>query len=1164
MADKKDFQNYEVRKTVRFELIPQFIWTDKKPIWNNENRLKSIFDNLEKLIILHADFVNLFWKNLINENEEIIKEEEILKGNIKIPMEYVTDNNKEEQSKIKKNFSKYEVWSLLQFKYQWLEKVFKNDWIENKKKIKYWLDKDWNEKKKNKNYITLTDLWEDNFVKKYFFWSTSDLEEDLWWFERNKKINIELSKYKFIEHDLSRISDIWNEIQKLNWRNYLWKFYILFECWYLKHKNDVNIISDLKEKLNEIKELIKILLEFTKPSQSFGFPIEHVSLNYYTRNKTPKEYEEEIKKKEVLLKQPYKWNLWELYWINKNQSIESLYKEMKIFKAKEKSAFMQLLQKQTKYENISNPFEYIDFEWNKHENYKIQLFTNIKEIEDNKTKEKLNKEQVYNKVLFLTNQIEKEANKQEKTKLKEKRWKYYFMWKNIFPDYFNFCEYYKKVAMEYWRRKADVLMLEREKILAERERWWWFITKNENQEYFINTIPVEKTEDTYNLLKNWGFEEKEWKISYFMFSSITLRAFDKLCFKKDSSFAKQIKTRICSKFLNEFQNNDWSIRKVIKWKKQLNEENLLLKFYNEVLEVQTTLWIIYRDWENSIKILRNSKDENEFEINLKLECYVLVEYKTNQEKIDNLLKNNNWNSYKITSWDLREKRKKPEQHTKWWLIFWDFKNEENKFPLRINPEITISYVEQDKNFEKLKPDQTNNRRTRERYLLNTTLSHNADSKYIDSAFIWFREWENWEKIDKRLENILLFNENINKNKLDYFYWLDKWTNELITLWLYRKWVKWVIEGVNLSKKIDVYKITNDWLNTTKDVTNKDWSIKTHILYKNPSKFLEFINDEKIFKKQNIISCLWNITSAKIIDWKIILNWDTNTIKKLYEINAKRFIYILIQEQWSKDEKIIFDEKEQIFRYNWKWIYYYNENVKDFTIKEEIEKKLNDYISQIKKFDPKKDELEDISINKINHLKNAVCANMVWVVMKLQEYFKWYIVYETMNNDDTLNKLKKQNTYLWNLINEKIYNKLQFLNEVPPILKQFRSDLDEKNIIQHWKVIYVHEKNTSVACPCCNEFLTKIENWKLVDKKDTEINKLYWHLQWEIWEHNMHHCYNPTDCTNIENHISKENKSKCDYHMKNNQNGFTFINSWDDLATYNIAKKWWEYIKNLDN
>jgi len=164
----KEMQNlYEVRKTVRFELVPEFIWTDKKPAWNTENRAKFIFENLIKLTDLHSEFVNLLWKTLVNESEKIIKEEENDNNQSKLFSKELWEkfglSNKEslnsENSKIIDYFYDYEIWSLIQFKYKWLELVFKNDWIENKKKIKYTIDKYWNEKKKNKNYITLTDLW---------------------------------------------------------------------------------------------------------------------------------------------------------------------------------------------------------------------------------------------------------------------------------------------------------------------------------------------------------------------------------------------------------------------------------------------------------------------------------------------------------------------------------------------------------------------------------------------------------------------------------------------------------------------------------------------------------------------------------------------------------------------------------------------------------------------------------------------------------------------------------------------------------------------------------------------------------------------------------------------------------------------------------------------
>jgi hypothetical protein len=62
------------------------------------------------------------------------------------------------------------------------------------------------------------------------------------------------------------------------------------------------------------------------------------------------------------------------------------------------------------------------------------------------------------------------------------------------------------------------------------------------------------------------------------------------------------------------------------------------------------------------------------------------------------------------------------------------------------------------------------------------------------------------------------------------------------------------------------------------------------------------------------------------------------------------------------------------------------------------------------------------------------------------------------------------------------------------------------------------------------------------------------------ESSMHHC--DKSCTHpIGKNRKKEDysNSQCDYHMANNPGRFEFLKSWDDLATYNIAKKGIEYI-----
>ena len=81
---------------------------------------------------------------------------------------------------------------------------------------------------------------------------------------------------------------------------------------------------------------------------------------------------------------------------------------MKLFKANQKSAFLQLLQNQTPYSKLKNNFEYIDNKGKKYSDYKIQLFDDI--TEEN-----------YNEMKNLTSQIEKSDDKKTRKELKEKR-----------------------------------------------------------------------------------------------------------------------------------------------------------------------------------------------------------------------------------------------------------------------------------------------------------------------------------------------------------------------------------------------------------------------------------------------------------------------------------------------------------------------------------------------------------------------------------------------------------------------------------------------------------------------------------------------------------------------------------------------------------------------
>ena len=173
-------------------------------------------------------------------------------------------------------------------------------------------------------------------------------------------------------------------------------------------------------------------------------------------------------------------------------------------------------------------------------------------------------------------------------------------------------------------------------------------------------------------------------------------------------------------------------------------------------------------------------------------------------------------------------------------------------------------------------------------------------------------------------------------------------------------------------------------------------------------------------------------------------------------------------------------------------------------------------------------------------------------------------------------MEKEHSFLWNLINDKLYSKLNINASVPPILKKFRSEL-KNSYYQYGQVIYVNEDSTSSACPVCNDKFIKWINkkWNLEEYKK---NKLYGHLTES--ESSMHHLtddeYNKKYDNNDkfrEKHTNDKGKKKdniyrswnwCNYHMKDNPKWFDFIKSWDDLATYNIAKKALEYLEYLES
>ena len=81
-----------------------------------------------------------------------------------------------------------------------------------------------------------------------------------------------------------------------------------------------------------------------------------------------------------------------------------------------------------------------------------------------------------------------------------------------------------------------------------------------------------------------------------------------------------------------------------------------------------------------------------------------------------------------------------------------------------------------------------------------------------------------------------------------------------------------------------------------------------------------------------------------------------------------------------------DKNKHIYKHNSKY-----ESILSFDfVKDELKK----YITKVK---IDLNDNDEVSIKKVNNLREALCANMVWVIDFLQKDFPWMIYFEDKNS-----------------------------------------------------------------------------------------------------------------------------------------------------------------------
>ena len=574
---------------------------------------------------------------------------------------------------------------------------------------------------------------------------------------------------------------------------------------------------------------------------------------------------------------------------------------------------------------------------------------------------------------------------------------------------------------------------------------------------------------------------------------------------------------------------------------------------------------------------------------------------------------------------------KDRYHTELWKSFWDNINKlEEKAEvqgfsvgnIRLNPEIKIRWREADKNLENYFkkrdfPKKFKHRRLQDQFTVHFTLALHAGKKYEDLAF---------SKPEELLKEINKFNGTLNKEEMNFEtawkYGIDRGQKELSTLCLVKFDSDKSVYQVN-GKDEDIQKpeFAEIECYTLKDHNfegciscgvlkieggnhNEGCSVKTdrtewRSVIKNLSYFMneKYLNDERFFKKEKT-SCL-DLTAAKVIKGKIVTNGDVMTFLKLKKAVAKRRLYDLHYEKGLKEDLKWNDKNELRFhisdtgqkkkqnKQNEKplILYRYDERYEGILLdseknikynKNSIESSLNHYLNELRREDNEqsssknKRDKEDHTptILQINHLRDALTANMVGVISHLQKKCPGFIVLEDLDKDNLEEEFFKNNIIVHRKLENALYTKFQSLGLVPPHVKdiiKLRENVRERQKERVVKspssqigvIVFVKKEDTSRDCPYCSKPQDhRNEQWRGQWKQKCNGNKMDWYREVKGQQKRFICAFCDFDTYLFKDKDERVQNYKPGVNENNKEkfHSFKHINDPDKVAAYNIAKK----------
>lgn len=643
----------------------------------------------------------------------------------------------------------------------------------------------------------------------------------------------------------------------------------------LNDKNSAEELEHLRNKVKSFENLFDIERSNYLPAQSNGILLTKATFNYYTLNKNPNDYDNKLEELHKRLNSRINnlnnndQSFLKRFGLNTDLGLKDLYSQIKEFKATQKSKFLEEATKDREYNELKQEF---------------QLFTtsqaNFNRLKG-LTQEIVEFSKLYN------NTREKEYN--DKIKIKREERNKMFQG-NTFKRYNKINKIYSRVAVKLGNIKAQIKGIERERIDSQLLGFWAMIGKK-NEKYYLILIPKSRASEAYRSCKDQKrLDNSEDQVLYY-FESFTFRALRKLCFKRyDNTFLPEVKRElpIYKEISGEhnFKNSEGEL-----------DEQALIKFYQSVLETEVFRRNLVAPHGKLADIAKKKYQSlMEFKVDLERECYQRIAIKSKQI-IDQILSQPDTQVFELTSYDLKkEDCSNLKKHTTIWNDFWSEDNQSNSYKVRLNPEISIFWREARVSTDSLDSEQNdtvprlNNRYGHSQFTVAFTITQNALSNELNYAF---------EGFEKQKEALKEFNRKINsaiEQKLEETnviasFGIDTGEAELATIGLTECNKPFEIKVLKLRQdKLGFEKIGYLADGTPRDkpykaIDNLSYFIKEDLYNKTfrDSKYKETFNE--LFEE--IITSTLDLTCAKVICGKIILNGDLKTRQKLNYLNALR-------------------------------------------------------------------------------------------------------------------------------------------------------------------------------------------------------------------------------------------------------------------------------------